>query len=96
MNFFRRLFPKRVPPAAVAPSPATKDEVDACLRRAAELRLTDQNQAAIAECNRALSLEPNREQAFRIRALAKFVLEDRDGAIEDWNQAESLRATQQQ
>lgn len=90
MNFLKRLFKKKPLPSTKLTSPFA-DEVALCLNRAAELRLSGECELAILECNKVLSLHPNSHLAYHIRALAKYTIDDRDGAIEDWIRSQTLR-----
>ncbi|MBR8840571.1 MAG: hypothetical protein DSM106950_42975 [Stigonema ocellatum SAG 48.90 = DSM 106950] len=90
MNFLRRLFNKKATPSFELTSPVA-EEVATYLYQATELRLNGQCELAIIECNKVLSLHPNSHLAYHIRALAKYSMDDRDGAIEDWKRSQTLR-----
>ncbi|SFF34080.1 hypothetical protein [Spirosoma endophyticum] len=90
MNFLKRLFKKKPLPSTELAAPIA-EEVTICLNRAAELRLSGQCKLAIIECDKVLFLHPNNHLAYHIRALAKYSIDDREGAIKDWKRSQSLR-----
>ncbi len=62
------------------------------LNRRGQLRLDrEQNEAALADFNRAVELDPTRFLAFHNRGVIRASEGDFDKALEDWNQAIRLR-----
>jgi regulator of sirC expression with transglutaminase-like and TPR domain len=90
MNFLRKLF-RPEEPRVMELSPATTREIDTRLKKAIALRLSHQYELALVECNEILRLYPASHLAYQIRALAKYDLDDKDGAIRDWNHFKALR-----
>ncbi|GAB3726561.1 hypothetical protein [Spirosoma lituiforme] len=90
MNFLKKLFQQEEHrPTELAPAMAK--EVAMRLKHAAELRLNKQYELTILECNEILQFHPACHLAYQIRALAKYDIDDQDGAIRDWNRFKSLQ-----
>ncbi|GAB3783592.1 hypothetical protein GCM10028818_41900 [Spirosoma horti] len=90
MNFLKKLFPQEEPQPTEL-DPVLAKEVATRLKHATDLRLNKQYELAIFECNEILQFHPACHLAYQIRALAKYDLNDQDGAIRDWNRFKSLQ-----
>lgn len=90
MNFLKKFFRPEEPRVIELP-PATLREIATRLKKATALRLSRQYALALVECNEILRLYPDSHLAYQIRALAKYDLDDQDGAIRDWNHFKALQ-----
>lgn len=89
MRIINWLFSKE--PGSLARVPTKTNRLDHCLTKAASCQAEGDYENARAACDQVLRTYPNNATAYYIRGLARYALDDLDGALRDWKQSDHLR-----